>query len=391
MDARSGASRHDRPGPHRTVGGRRTMAPCGSDRRFPRVAGRLVLPAPADANGASPRRATLASPGASAPPPGRRNRDPSSVRRLGRRRDASILVGRDLDALRGSHSPRGHVLVRMAADLRHPGGGPAPVRVRAPVHAGLQALMGPRFGLPVLVGAAFGSLAIPLAWALGRRVRSPAFGLAFAMLVACSPIMLTWSRLSALCIASVSHVLLAMLVGWEAGRRGSVVLALAAGVVADERVPVRGPPSGSRSQSPRSWRGAQRVQRLRRGILLALVAAIAFRNGVTPTTRVRADGAPDHTGYAGNKGERTVSELIASERRSVVRELWHMVERASPTAVRAGRARSGCPAWQTAAFGSSRWRSSGSSVWSRRYGTPVTSGSGWPSGRSASRYRHSAR
>jgi hypothetical protein len=200
-----------------------------------------------------------------------------------------------------------------------------------PVHAGLQALMGPRFGLPVLVGASFGSLAIPLAWALGRRVRSPAFGLAFAMLVACSPIMLTWSRLSALCIASVSHVLLAMLVGWEAGRRGSVVLALAAGVVAWTSVYLY---YAARLGIPLAiaalMAGAQRVQRLRRGILLALVAAIAFlATAWTLHGRGFALTAlwPDYTGYAGNKGERTVSELLSQNAASVVRELWHTVER----------------------------------------------------------------
>ena len=43
-----------------------------------------------------------------------------------------------------------------------------------PIHAALQALLGPRFGIPLLSGAVFGVLAVPLAWALGRRVRSPA-------------------------------------------------------------------------------------------------------------------------------------------------------------------------------------------------------------------------
>ena len=57
--------------------------------------------------------------------------------------------------------------------------GPHDAAIVLPVLAGLQALVGPRFGLPVLCGAVFGTLSVVLAWALGRRMRSAAFGLLF--------------------------------------------------------------------------------------------------------------------------------------------------------------------------------------------------------------------
>ena len=110
--------------------------------------------------------------------------------------------------------------------------GPHDAGLVLPVLVALQTLVGPRFGLPVLCGAVFGTLSVVLAWALGRRMRSAAFGLAFAALVACSPLEVTWSRLSGFVVAATTHVLLALLVGWECGRRGSVLLALVAGLVA---------------------------------------------------------------------------------------------------------------------------------------------------------------
>src|SRR5262249_10124264 len=101
-----------------------------------------------------------------------------------------------------------------------------------PLMAGLEVLLGPRFGLSVLAGALIGTLLVVLAWAGGRQMRSEAFGLVLAALVAFSPMQLMWSRLSAMCTESVAHVLLAFLVGWLAGRRGSILLAVVAGLVA---------------------------------------------------------------------------------------------------------------------------------------------------------------
>src|SRR6185369_10572008 len=93
--------------------------------------------------------------------------------------------------------------------------------VMLPVAAGVQWLLGPRFHLPVLAGAVWGVSAVALAWALGRTVHSRSFGLVFAAMVAVSPLQLMWSRLGGICIGCVPHVLLVMLLGYIAGKRGS--------------------------------------------------------------------------------------------------------------------------------------------------------------------------
>jgi hypothetical protein len=99
-----------------------------------------------------------------------------------------------------------------------------------PLLAALQTWLGPRFGVPLLAGCLVGTASIVLAWALGRRMRSPAFGLLFAALVACSPLQLTWARLGGYYIAGPTYLLLALLVGYVAGARASVPLAAIAGI-----------------------------------------------------------------------------------------------------------------------------------------------------------------
>jgi hypothetical protein len=192
-----------------------------------------------------------------------------------------------------------------------------------PVLAALQTIVGVRFGLPVLAGAFFGTLAVLLAWALGRRVRSQAFGLVFAALVACSPLAITWSRLSGFCTAAVAHVLLALVVGWEAGRRQSILLAVVAGAVAWGSVYEYYP---ARVSIPLALlaivAGSQRSLLLRRGIVLALVAAATFLlifHWLHGPVRLAALW-PSYGGYAGNKGERTLGEFIARNVDSVVTE-----------------------------------------------------------------------
>src|SRR5262249_57871749 len=92
-----------------------------------------------------------------------------------------------------------------------------------PVAAGFHALLGPSLQLPTLVGAAWGTLAVLLAWALGRAVRSPVFGLLFAALVAASPLEITWSRLGGLQIGAVAHVLPVARPAYGAGAPAGVV------------------------------------------------------------------------------------------------------------------------------------------------------------------------
>src|SRR5262249_58196059 len=73
---------------------------------------------------------------------------------------------------------------------------------------------------------------VVLAWRLGRTVETPSFGVVFATLVATSPLQTTWARLGGIYIGSTAGVLLALWTGWVAGRRGGVVAAVLAGVVA---------------------------------------------------------------------------------------------------------------------------------------------------------------
>src|SRR5262249_40407350 len=99
-----------------------------------------------------------------------------------------------------------------------------------PVAVAFQLVFGPSFHLPLLLGAFYGVTAVLLAWALGRMAHSPPFGLLFAGLVAIAPLQIVWSRHGGLYIASVTHVLLAMFLGYVAGRRRSVLLAALAAV-----------------------------------------------------------------------------------------------------------------------------------------------------------------
>jgi hypothetical protein len=192
-----------------------------------------------------------------------------------------------------------------------------------PLLAGLQHLLGPRFGLSVLAGAIMGALAIVLAWALGRRMRSQAFGLAFAALVAFSPLQLMWSRLSAMCTEAIVHVLLAMLVGWIAGRRGSWLLAALAGLIAWTSFQQY---YAARVSVPLALvallAGAQRSLRLGRGVALVLVAGLAFGLTQRAVHQVTFAGGfwPTYREYVGNKGEQSLVELVQRNRDPVVHE-----------------------------------------------------------------------
>ena len=104
--------------------------------------------------------------------------------------------------------------------------------VMVPVNALAVATLGPSLELPQYIGSLCGILAVVLAWLVGRAVVSPAFGLAFAGLVAVSPLQITWARLGGLHIAAVPHTLLVLWLAHRAGSRRSVALALLAGVVA---------------------------------------------------------------------------------------------------------------------------------------------------------------
>ncbi len=208
--------------------------------------------------------------------------------------------------------------------------GPHDSAIMLPVIAAFQMLIGPRFGLPALTGALFGGIAVVFAWALGRRVRSQAFGLMLAWLVACSPLTLMWSRMSGFITAATAHLLLAMLIGWEAGRRGSVLLAIATGLVAWASIyqyyPARlAVPLGIAA----ILAGSQRAWRLPRGIVLATITVgVFFAVALLLHGHASIQALwPSYGGYAGNKGERTLAEFVASNLASFKAELGNTLER----------------------------------------------------------------
>jgi hypothetical protein len=182
-----------------------------------------------------------------------------------------------------------------------------------PLLAGLQALMGPQFGLGVLAGGLVGTLSVILAWVLGRTMRSPVFGLVLAAFVAFSPLQLMWSRTSAMCAEAVAHVMLALLVAYLAGRRGSFLLALATGVVAWTSLQQY---YAARASLPIALigivAGAQRALRPARGVVLVLVAAVTFAAVDVAVTRspVGASMWPTYAGYAGNRGEASLVDVV---------------------------------------------------------------------------------
>src|SRR5262249_3242806 len=101
-----------------------------------------------------------------------------------------------------------------------------------PVNALAVATLGPSLELSQYIGSLCGLVTVVLAWLLGRAVVSPAFGLAFAGLVAVSPLQITWARLGGLPIAAVPPTLLVPGPAHRAGARRSSVRALVAGAVA---------------------------------------------------------------------------------------------------------------------------------------------------------------
>jgi hypothetical protein len=186
-----------------------------------------------------------------------------------------------------------------------------------PVHVLLQRLLGPSFGLPVLVGAVFGVAGIVFAWLLGRATRSQAFGLLFAAFVACSPLQISSSRLGGLYIAASPHVLLALLCGYVAGRRRSIVWTLVAGLVAwaslyhyyaaRVAIPLAGAAIVRGCQDSRaSW--------MRRVVLATLfVATIASVFHELAPGGLRQAFWPSYAGYVGNRGEQSLSELVTRD------------------------------------------------------------------------------
>jgi len=99
-----------------------------------------------------------------------------------------------------------------------------------PVNLAVQWFTGPVLGFPTLVGAVWGTAAVVLAWAVGRRLGGGPLGLVFAALVAVSPVQIVWSRLGGLYVTAVTQVLAALWLALACVRRRSVVVAMIAGL-----------------------------------------------------------------------------------------------------------------------------------------------------------------
>jgi hypothetical protein len=166
----------------------------------------------------------------------------------------------------------------------------------------------------VRVGAFFGAAAVALAWVTGRLLHGRRFGLLLAGFVAVSPLQVVWSRLGYRAMAAVPHVLLAMGLGLLAARRKSYALAALAGVVSYASlynyeaarvaiplavVAIWAAPSG------RGIRGAVTLSL----VLLAVVATLAV---TVPEVSLKDALWPNYPGYAGNQGEKDLSEFVRS-------------------------------------------------------------------------------
>ncbi len=194
-----------------------------------------------------------------------------------------------------------------------------------PVAVLFQLAFGPSSHLPVLVGAFYGVTAVLLAWVLGRTAHSPTFGLLFASLVAVSPLQIVWSRHGGLYIASVTHVLLVLLVSYVAGKRRSALLAMLGAVcvwgsfynyyAGRAAIPLGFAALVAGMQHGRaSLGGAVRV-------LVASFATLALIYLWARSPGIVAIVWPVYTGYAGNRGERSLADLISKNAGPIAVEL----------------------------------------------------------------------
>ena len=186
--------------------------------------------------------------------------------------------------------------------------------VMMPVAMAFQVLLGPSLHLATLIGAAWNVVAVVLAWRLGRAVRSPMFGLLFAALVAGSPLQIAWSRLGGIHIGAVTHVLLVLWLGYAAGSRGSVVLALAT-VVAGWATLYHY--YGARVALPLAliaFVAGLATSRTGRGPRLRALVALLVGTGLllfyASRSGIWATFWPHYTGYLGSQGEQTARELV---------------------------------------------------------------------------------
>ena len=185
-----------------------------------------------------------------------------------------------------------------------------------PVVVLFQLIFPPQIHGIVRAGAFFGVAAVALAWVAGRLLNGRRFGLLLAGFVAVSPLQVVWSRLGYRAMAAVPHVLLAIALAALAARRKSYLLAALAGVVSYaslynyEATRVAIPLSfvaiwvASRRPGPRDTRAVK---------LSVVVAAVLVALAVTvPEGSLKEALWPNYPGYAGNQGEKNLTEFAQS-------------------------------------------------------------------------------
>jgi len=200
-----------------------------------------------------------------------------------------------------------------------------------PVATAFQVIFGPVMHLAVLVGAFWGVLGVLLAWLLGRALEGRVFGLVFAALVAASPLQLVWSRSGGIYVSGPAHVLLVLWLGHLAGRRRSIALAVVTGIAAwcslyqyyAARVAI---PLGFVAMIHGLRRAhttfPKAVGVLGAGAFTLCAIFVAFRHaGVSPALW------PTYGGYLGNKGERTLADLVMQNAAEAGRQLRAALER----------------------------------------------------------------
>jgi hypothetical protein len=197
--------------------------------------------------------------------------------------------------------------------------------VMVPVNVLAVATLGASLELPQYVGSLCGVLAVVLAWLLGRAVVSPAFGLAFAGMVAVSPLQITWARLGGLQVVAVPHTLLVLWLAHRAGSRRSIALALLAGVAAWTSVyhyyaaRVAIPFSLLAMAAGMHAAGCRR----RWWLMLPLCLGAGFAVAGTLVAGIPAVRSlwPRYAGYVGNRSEQSYGDLLGSVSDNLHRQL----------------------------------------------------------------------
>lgn len=199
-----------------------------------------------------------------------------------------------------------------------------------PIVTLLQRVLGPSLELQGYIGTVFSLSSIALAWVFGRLYRGPLFGVLFAAFLSTSLIQLVWSRVGGTYLGGIPHILGVLLLGFEAGRRNSIIFAILCGLLTWLSLLNH---YQARVCFPLVYvalaAGAARHERAFRtiavqGALVTLVLAAAYtglNNGGLRTTFW-----PTMGGDVGNQGEATLHELIQKHLAPSAVRLWECMK-----------------------------------------------------------------